>query len=226
MRLRVFGTTSDGKGTQLEQLTSRLLRRLGYRDIATNVIGSGGSEVDVRAELQLPSIHVSDRIHLIAECKASDSPIVLVSIARSKPTAFQAVSFEPPDPRENRRDGGISAKRARGLRLEVSHDLVHKVSEEDTAREDSRACARPDTADLRGTSSSDRARLSIAGSHPPAAGSAADTGPGKVGAVQQRAFVPASSGGIPRVAKTLLGPAYVGPRKLLRDGGRSGRGND
>jgi hypothetical protein len=77
MRLRVFGTTSDDKGTQLEQLTSRLLRRLGYRDIATNVVGSGGSEVDVRAEFQLPSIHVSDRIHLIAECKASDSPIIL-----------------------------------------------------------------------------------------------------------------------------------------------------
>jgi Restriction endonuclease len=77
MRLHVFGTTSDDKGTQLEQLTSRLLRRLGYRDIATNVVGAGGSEVDVRAELQLPSIHVSDRIHLMAECKASDAPIVL-----------------------------------------------------------------------------------------------------------------------------------------------------
>lgn len=77
MRLHVFGTTSDDKGAQLEQLTSRLLRHLGYRDIATNVIGSGGGEVDVRAELQLPSIHVSDRMHLIAECKASDSPIIL-----------------------------------------------------------------------------------------------------------------------------------------------------
>ena len=28
------------------------------------------------------------------------------------------------------------------------------------------------------------------------------------------------------VAKTILGPAYVGPRILLRDSGRSGRSND
>ena len=77
MRLRVFGNNSDDKGAQLEQLTSRLLRRLGYRDIATNVVGSGGSEVDVHGELLLPSIHAGDRLHLIAECKALESPITL-----------------------------------------------------------------------------------------------------------------------------------------------------
>src|SRR5271170_6563142 len=77
---------------------------------------------------------------------------VLVSIAGSKPTAFQAVSFEQPVPRLRQwRNGGIQAKRARGLRSEVPHDLVHKVSEEGTAGEDSRASARPDTPDLRRT---------------------------------------------------------------------------
>jgi hypothetical protein len=77
MRLRVFGNNSDDKGTQLEQLTSRLLRRLGYREITANVIGSGGSEVDVRANLPLPPIHGADRVRLIAECKALDAPISL-----------------------------------------------------------------------------------------------------------------------------------------------------
>jgi hypothetical protein len=57
---------------------------------------------------------------------------VLVSIAGSKPTAFQAVGFKRPVPRyENRRNGGIQAKRARGLRFEVPHDVVHEISEED-----------------------------------------------------------------------------------------------
>ena len=57
------------------------------------------------------------RIILLAHAGRTNQQIAeaLVSIARSKPTAFQAVSFEPPDPRENRRDGGISAKCARGL---------------------------------------------------------------------------------------------------------------
>ncbi len=57
--------------------------------------------------------------------------LILVSIAGSKPTAFQAVSFEQPVPRLRQwRNGGIPAKRARGLRTEVPHDLVHKISEE------------------------------------------------------------------------------------------------
>jgi Restriction endonuclease len=77
IRLRVFGTSSDDKGTQLEALTFRLLRRLGYHEITANVIGSGGNEVDVRAEFLLPPIHASGRITLIAECKAHDSPITL-----------------------------------------------------------------------------------------------------------------------------------------------------
>jgi hypothetical protein len=33
----------------------------------------------------------------------------LAPSARSNPTAFQAVRFQPPDPDENREDGGIQA---------------------------------------------------------------------------------------------------------------------
>ena len=73
---------------------------------------------------------------------------------------------------------------------------------------------------------SDRARCGIAGSRPPVAGSPADSGTGQAGAVHQRAFVTASTGGVPRAEKTVLGPAYVGTRILLRDGGRSGRKSD
>ena len=53
----------------------------------------------------------------------------LGSIARFNPTAFQAVGFQQPfHAFDNGKDGGIQAKRARGLRPEVSRDLVHEVS--------------------------------------------------------------------------------------------------
>jgi len=43
----VLGSTSDEKGTQLEQLTKDILADLGYRDITTNRIDAGGEEIDV-----------------------------------------------------------------------------------------------------------------------------------------------------------------------------------
>src|SRR5580698_10844687 len=92
-------------------------------------------------------------------------PVFLVSIARSKPTAFQAVSFEPPDPRENRGDGGIQAECARGFRPEVPHDLVYEISKENPAGKDSGACARPDPADLCCTECDDRERVGVSGPH-------------------------------------------------------------
>jgi hypothetical protein len=77
MRLRVFGKHSDDKGTQLEQLTRRLLERLGYRQVALNVVGSGGSEIDVRAEYPVPGLLESSPIRLVGECKAYETPINL-----------------------------------------------------------------------------------------------------------------------------------------------------
>jgi hypothetical protein len=53
-------------------------------------------------------------------------PRALAPSARFNPTAFKAVRFQPPDPYENREDGGIQAQCARGVRPEVSHDLVYR----------------------------------------------------------------------------------------------------
>jgi hypothetical protein len=67
-----------------------------------------------------------------------ETPRILASI-RSKPTAFQTVSFEQRVPRLRQwKSAGIPARPARGLRSEVPHDLAYKISEEGTAREDSR----------------------------------------------------------------------------------------
>lgn len=77
MRLRILGKTSDDKGAQLEQLTKRLLEGLGYRQVALNVVGSGGNEVDIRAEYPVPGLQEVEAIRLIGECKAYESPINL-----------------------------------------------------------------------------------------------------------------------------------------------------
>jgi len=101
----------------------------------------------------------------------------LVSIARSNPTAFQAVRFERPvRPSDNGEDGGIPTKRARGPRFEVSPDLVYEISLQDGDRKDGRACARRDTTDMRGAGSSDYPRSDLAGPHPHACGRASDSG--------------------------------------------------
>ncbi len=77
MKLRVFGNSSDDKGTQLERLTKRLLEGLGYQQVALNVVGSGGSEVDIRAEFRAPGLDGEITLHLIGECKAYDSTVTL-----------------------------------------------------------------------------------------------------------------------------------------------------
>ena len=65
--------------------------------------------------------------HVFTRNRAIGSSLLrLVSIAGSKPTGFQPFGFEQPVPiPENGRNGGIQAKRARGVRPEVPHDLVH-----------------------------------------------------------------------------------------------------
>jgi hypothetical protein len=56
------------------------------------------------------------------ELAASESPTTIIEDgfdlappARSNPTAFQAVRFQPPDPGENRENDGIQTQRARSL---------------------------------------------------------------------------------------------------------------
>jgi hypothetical protein len=148
---------------------------------------------------------------------------VLVSIARFNPTAFQAVRFQQPVPRLRQwRDGRIQTKRARGLRFEVSRNLVHEVSLPDTAGASGRASARPDSADLPDAGRGDRERISISGSYTSVTVCAAHSVAGETGAVHQRALKPEPAGGIPGLEKAVLGPAHVGARVFLRDGGRGG----
>jgi hypothetical protein len=77
MRVRLFGKNSDDKGTQLEKLTRRLLERLGYRQITLNFVGSGGSEIDIRAEYPVPGLGSESIVHLIGECKAYEATVGL-----------------------------------------------------------------------------------------------------------------------------------------------------
>src|SRR5579863_4211523 len=100
--------------------------------------------------------------------------------------------------------------RARGLRSEVSRDLVHEVSLQDIARTSGGACARSDPTDLPGAGCGDRARSGVAGSYPPAVVGAAGSVASEDGAVHQGTVQPAAARGVSGAAKTLLGTAHVG----------------
>ena len=75
MRLFILGKTSDDKGTQLEQLTVRILEKQGYKNIQTNVQKGGGNEIDVTAYKTIEAGIKPQTIKLVAECKAYDKPI-------------------------------------------------------------------------------------------------------------------------------------------------------
>ncbi|HLN33597.1 MAG TPA: hypothetical protein VK395_38075 [Gemmataceae bacterium] len=74
----VLGKDGDDKGTQLERLTRTLLSHRGYRNLQTNVVGTGSEEIDVEGEFPLPAgIHDTRVYRLIAECKAYRKPVSL-----------------------------------------------------------------------------------------------------------------------------------------------------
>ena len=75
MRLYILGKNSDDKGTQLEQLTVRILESQRLQNIQTNIQGSGGNEVDVTAHLLQPIGVKTEEVKVIAECKAYNDPI-------------------------------------------------------------------------------------------------------------------------------------------------------
>jgi hypothetical protein len=77
MRLRILGTTSDERGCELERLASRLLSRKGYRQVTTNLVGSGGNELDIVAEFPVPGLGTSHPVTIIGECKAHEAPIAM-----------------------------------------------------------------------------------------------------------------------------------------------------
>ena len=75
MRLYILGKNGDDKGTQLEQLTARILDYQGLENIQTNIQGAGGNEIDITA---YKSVYVGLKqqiITVIGECKAYSKPI-------------------------------------------------------------------------------------------------------------------------------------------------------
>nr|WP_154982826.1 restriction endonuclease [Paenibacillus xylanexedens] len=71
----ILGQSSDDKGTQLEELTKRILLSKGYSNIVTNHIGPGGAEIDVSADFLIPGLAGNHMKRLICECKAYKSVI-------------------------------------------------------------------------------------------------------------------------------------------------------
>lgn len=75
MKLIILGKSKDDKGTQLEQLTSRILEFQGYSNIVNNVQVSGASELDVTAS-KIDRVGINDIVTpVICECKAHEKPI-------------------------------------------------------------------------------------------------------------------------------------------------------
>ncbi|MFO1043558.1 MAG: hypothetical protein U0941_17380 [Planctomycetaceae bacterium] len=75
MQLIILGENTDDKGSQLESLTLKLLSQLRYSKLVTNVIGTGGQEVDVSAEHAMPEIGETASIKVLCECKAHKQPV-------------------------------------------------------------------------------------------------------------------------------------------------------
>lgn len=72
----IFGEHADDTGTQLEELTRRLLQDLGFQNIELNAVGVGGHEIDIRAEYNVPVLGGGNQPeHLIGECKAHQNAI-------------------------------------------------------------------------------------------------------------------------------------------------------
>lgn len=70
MYLKILGKDTKDKGRQLEILTTTILDHLGYIDISTNVITSGGSEIDVSAQILHRSPGGDIGTEVVCECKA------------------------------------------------------------------------------------------------------------------------------------------------------------
>lgn len=71
----ILGSSSDDKGTQLEELTRAVLRNRGYTNIVRDSIGPGGEEIDLRADYIIPGLGDKQVHRVICECKAHGNPI-------------------------------------------------------------------------------------------------------------------------------------------------------
>jgi len=78
MRLIILGKNTDDKGTQLEQLTRKMLEHQGLTNIVLNKQVSGGNELDVNAEKVIEQIgNRPITLPVLCECKAHNVPITL-----------------------------------------------------------------------------------------------------------------------------------------------------
>lgn len=75
MKLHILGETPQDKGSQLEKLTGILLESKGYKNIVVRKISTGGLEIDVSGEFDIPNVSTSQIVQLISECKAHMNPI-------------------------------------------------------------------------------------------------------------------------------------------------------
>lgn len=51
MKLYILGQNSDDKGSQLENLTKRILTKYGLTNVTRDEVSAGGNEIDVTAEI-------------------------------------------------------------------------------------------------------------------------------------------------------------------------------
>lgn len=77
MNFYILGKDSHDKGSQLEQLASRLLKKYEFQNIVRNEIGSGGHEIDIRADYNIRSINGNNIKPIICECKAYKDPVAM-----------------------------------------------------------------------------------------------------------------------------------------------------
>lgn len=75
MQLYILGKNSDDKGTQLEQLTVKILEHQGLEEITTNIQGAGGNEIDITAYSRATIGISQQKTKVIGECKAHKYPI-------------------------------------------------------------------------------------------------------------------------------------------------------
>jgi hypothetical protein len=75
MQLFILGNNSDDIGNQLEKLTCLILEKMNFINITKNEIGSGGHEIDVRAEYVINSLNGLIKKPIICECKAYKSTV-------------------------------------------------------------------------------------------------------------------------------------------------------
>lgn len=77
MRLYILASGKDEKGSQLEKITKAILEHFKYEYVNTNIVGSGGDEIDVTAKHVLPIPGGESIYRVICECKAHEKPITI-----------------------------------------------------------------------------------------------------------------------------------------------------